>query len=409
MTFLGIYDKGHPSDLGVMNMAKKVLFVDDEPLILRSLKRMMISQPYEVYEADNIQDAQVILTEQKIDLLVTDLKMPSGSGFELLKFAKEHDPLTMRIVLSCLSDKKIVFDAIGKNLAREYILKPWDNSELVRNIEQYFLFREKLSSEALLRIFNNLDELPSPPWVYFKIMQLMDEDADMEAIAAVIEQDQAITSRILRVANSAFFGARTGSIQEAMVYIGLTNISNIVLSSELYITSGAEGNVMDMLWQHAVGTNKLMNFIYRRFLGKALDNCYASAGLLHDIGKLLILHRFKEEQGKIQRHVAKNTSTDVNAMEQELIGADHQVLGGYLLDWWQMPLPINEVALYHHDPMNEAVINRKLVAVVHIASYYASRYYKSHDLHYNLVTEVFEELNIDREQLEKSLIDCPLE
>lgn len=390
-------------------MAKVILFVDDEVQILKSLKRLFRGSGYEVYFADSGAMAIEILMNNRVDLVVTDIRMPEMDGFELLKHIKEDYPLTLRVALSGFTDNRKIFDALENNLAKLYMFKPWDNSELLATIDKIFELEEVLLDQDLLDMINNLDEIPSIPFLYKEMSKLVEEDASIEAIAAKIEQDPSIASKVLKVANSAFYGAKTGSINQAIMYIGLINVKNIVLTNSVFNNFGKKSKYHKLLWAHVNLTNKFVSVIYQRCLNKRLPNVYASAGLLHDIGRILLIRFFTERYEELMTRLGAGEGHTMSHLESDLIGFDHQQVGGYLLSWWEIPVPIVEAALYHHDPLNEAIINRELVQVVHLANYYSwialeEEYFKE-----GLNTEVFTELGLERERVEAEIERCQQE
>ena len=368
-------------------MSKVILFVDDEVQILKSLKRLFRGSGYEVYFAESGMRALEILQTQHVDLMVTDIRMPVMDGFELLKKVKSDYPLTLRVALSGFTDNRKIYTALENNLAKLYMFKPWDNSELLTTIDKIFELETALKDKDLLDMINNLDEIPSIPMLYREISRLVEEDASIEDIAKKIEQDQAIASKILKVANSAFYGAKTGSITQAIMYIGLINVKNIVLTNSVFNNFGSRIEYHDLLWRHVNLTNKIVNIIYQRCLNKRLPNVYASAGLLHDIGRIILLRFFEDKYVEVL----------------EYIGFDHQQVGGYLLSWWEIPVPIVEAALYHHDPMSDMVMNKELVQVVHIANYYSWKFLGEEGFLEPLHLEAFVALDIDQDRVKEEI------
>ncbi len=352
-------------------LMKKILFVDDEKQILRALKRLFINSKYDVYFSDNAEDALEILDDNIIDLLITDIRMPEVDGIELLKRVKKKSPLTLRVALSGYTDNKKIYSALEDNLVKHYIFKPWDNKELLTTIDRLFELEDTLRDKHLLNLINNLDELPTVPDLYAELCRMVEENADIEAIAKKLEEDPSIASKLLRVANSAFYGAKTGSIAQSIMYIGLINVKNIVLTNGIFTSMGIDRDLQRALWNHASLTNKLMNAIYQKCLFKKIPNTFASAGLLHDIGRVIVYRYFMEDFKIVLTELEENPDRNITDIETNIMGVDHQRVGGYLLNWWEIPIPIVEAAVYHHDPLNEAVMNRELVCVVHIANYYA--------------------------------------
>lgn len=381
-------------------MVKRILFVDDEKQILRALKRLFVHSDYEVSFANSAKEALDILDEHEVELLITDIRMPDMDGFELLREVKTLYPLTLRVALSGYTDNNKIYNALEDNLAKIYLFKPWDNKELIGIIDRLFELESILKNKNLLNLINNVNELPTVPNLYTELCNLVENDANVDQISKKLEEDQSISSRVLRVANSAFYGAKTGSIAQAIMYIGLTNVKNIVLSNAIFTDFVGNQESKDKLWSHVNISNKLMNVIYQKCLYKKVPNMYASAGLLHDVGRVIILQFFKDEYEEILRR-SEEENVPSYKIEEEILGVDHQKIGGYLLNWWEIPIPIVEAAMYHHDPLNEHIMNKELVQVVHIANYYSWKLVEGESNYEILNLRVLEELNIDLELLDQ--------
>lgn len=353
---------------------KKILFVDDEAQILKSLLRLFMDTEYEIITAESGEAALKILEKEEINMVVSDMRMPNMDGYTLLTRVKELYPGIMRMVLSGYSDEKVVFRALQKNIAKLYMFKPWENDKLLDIIVQMFETEEILKSSNLLLLINNIENLPTIKANYQRIMQLIDNDADISMIVSEIEKDASIATKILHVANSAYFGAKTGSVKQAVSYIGLNNTRSLILSTSIIDTmsnTGAAGKYIEKIWQHAFISNKLMNFIFERHLNKKLPENSASAGLLMNIGVVFFLKYYKDKYLNIFIDSVKRTLS-ITELERETFKVTHCEAGGYLLKWWEFPYAIIETALYHHDPMNEKIIHKEIVCAAHIASNYAS-------------------------------------
>lgn len=348
-------------------MAETIMFVDDEKQILRALKRLFMDSPYETVFMENAEDALLYMETHSVNLLVSDIRMPGMDGFELLRRVKALYPWTIRVALSGYTDSRAIYKALEENIAKMYLFKPWDNTEIRLIVDRMIQLEDTLQDKRIMDIINNLDNLPTIPAIYNKIKQLINDDEDVEKIAELIESDQASTSKILRIANSAFYGAKTGSISQAIMYIGLTNVKSIVLSNAVFNVNGPGGKAIEELWKNATLTNRFTSHLYHRFLGRRMPNIFASAGLLHSIGKVVLLSQYNRDYAaELENSMREGTS--IEEYERSVIGVSHQELGGFLLNWWEIPLPIVESALYYANPMDENVINKELVCAVHVAN-----------------------------------------
>lgn len=358
-------------------MNENILLVDDEIQILNSLKRLFLFKEYNIYTANSGEKALSILQKEKINLMITDIKMPEISGYDLLKKSKEISPLTIRIVLSGYADESTLLKIQHNNLAKLYILKPWNNNELLSTVKQIFNIKEILEKKNLLKVIDEIKILPSTDNIYSKFNLLVNKDADMYEIAELIENDPATAAKILQVANSAFYGIRTGSVKIAITYLGLINVKNIILSVSLFnkqknITNNEFlNNDIEILWRHSILTNKILNFLYKRLLNKKIPDICAMAGLLHDIGKLVLINNFSEEYLKPTKDIRETYDTYSYFESVKLMNITHEEIGAYFLNWWELPQPIVESALFHHNPLDEKIVDKELVSLLYIADIFS--------------------------------------
>lgn len=302
---------------------KAILFVDDEVQILKALKRLFTNTQYETFYAESAEEALDILSRTVIDLVVTDIRMPDMDGFQLLKIIKAQYPKAIRIALSGYTDSKSIYNALEDNLAKLYIFKPWDNKELINTINRLFDLENHLNDSNLLKLINNISHLPTVPNLYNELCRLIEEDANIDAISKKLEQDQSIASKILKVANSAFYGAKTGNITQSIMYIGLINVKNIVLSNSVFNEFSTNKDLHVGLWEHVNNTNKIMNAIYVNLLNKKVPNVFASAGLLHDVGRVIVLNYYLKEYDEIIHYARENPGHSMTELEMQFIGTDH--------------------------------------------------------------------------------------
>lgn len=343
------------------------MFVDDERQILRALNRLYMDTGYQTVLMNSGEEALAFMEHTPVNLVVSDIRMPGINGFDFLRQVKEKHPETMRVALSGYTDSRAIYKALEENVAKMYMFKPWDNRELLNTIDKMFQLEEVFTDKKIMDLINNLDDIPTIPSLYNKIRIMIQEDEDIEKIAKLIESDQSSSAKILRIANSAFYGAKTGSISQAIMYIGLANIKSILLSNAVFNAKGPMKDQIRELWHHAALTNKMTNHLFMKINGKKIPNVFAAAGLLHNVGMVVLMSHFPELCLEIMGP-SEGNHDDPPEIGTTILGVTHEELGGYLLNWWELPLPIVESALYHRNPLNERIINREIVCIVHIAS-----------------------------------------
>jgi HD-like signal output (HDOD) protein len=388
-------------------MLKRILFVDDETQILRSITRLFMDTEYEVLTAESGADALDLLEAEQVDVIVSDMKMPKMTGYELLNQVKKRFPNIVRIILSGFSDERIVFDALQKNIAKLYILKPWENTVLINTIEKVFQIENVLrNNQKVLKLVKNADELPTIKSSYQKIIHVIENEQEIYKIVEAIEADNSIVIKLLHIVNSSYYAVKTGSIKRAVAYLGLDNIKNIVLASAFI--DGLSFNTKDnkrieQLWEHAFIANRIISIIYSEFLNKKIPETEMNAGLLSNVGIIFMIHSFHDKYMEIFGEIEKKDVSIVE-LENKAFETNHEEIGGYLLQWWDIPLPIVESALYHHDPFNENIINKQIVLAAHIAEKYAWDILGI-EFYFEFDERVFYELKIDQDKFEMKLKD----
>ena len=372
------------------NLMKRILVVDDDIQIWNSMSEAFKDTDYEIATADNGLSALEMLKTTKVDLVISSMKMPLMDGYELLSYVKEQYPNVIRVIMSGYADEASVFKAILQNIAKFYILKPWSNEKLLEYIGQIFETEDTLRSNNLLNFINNIEKLPTIETSYQKILNMIEKDTDTGSISLEIEKDFAISTKLLQIANSAYYGLRTGSVKHATVYLGLQNLKSLIYSTSILNSfnsvSPQDQQRVNDLWNHAILTSKLFHYIYEVFMNKKLPEAAYSAGLLHNIGALILLQNRIEDYGEIINK-ARTKSLNLLDLEREAFRVTHQEAGGYLVSWWKLPFPIAEAALYHHRPLDSCVLNKEIVSAVHLAQHYAWKLTKQ-----PVVTEFYPEV-----------------
>jgi HD-like signal output (HDOD) protein len=395
-----------PATGGVFLM-KRILLIDNEVQVLKDLTRLFEGTEYEVVTAQSGAEALEKLQYESVKMVVSDVRMPDMDGYELLAKIKAMFPKIMRVILCGYSDEQIVFKALQKNIAKLYILKPWEDEKFRNLVEQMFETERILGNTNLLSLINNIENLPTIQTNYQRILDLIDDrDADISRIAFHIEKDASISAKILQVANSAFYGMKSGSVRQAVSYIGLDNTKKLILSTSIIDAmneSGPSGKAIDSIWKQSFLSNRLLAFIYERHLGRKVPDAYSTAALLQNIGMIFFLKYFKTEYLKLRQFAQKN-KVEERKLEKDIFNASHTEVGGYLLQWWDLPYPIIEAALFHHDPLDKSVINRELLYCTHIANEYALEMSDVSSI-FTLEEKVFDLLNFTKEEFETSLSD----
>jgi HD-like signal output (HDOD) protein len=356
---------------------KRLLFVDDEPAVLRGLERQLHGMRHEwkMDFLDNGSKAMEFLSANPVDVIVTDLIMPGMDGMQLLTEVQTRYSNTVRLVLSGHADRDSVLKLVGP--AHQYLSKPCNADELRGAIARSFGLSDLLSSEQLKNLAKKLTSLPILPSLHHELSaELSKEDSSLERISEIISQDIGIASKIMQLVNSAFFGRSqpVTEIEEAVQYLGITTVRALVLSLQIfaqYDQKNIKGFSIDALARHCwlVGTLARKIAHAERVAPKIDDQCFLS-GLLHDIGQLILAANMPEQYSRMLEHARKESLTICEAERMEF-GATHADVGGYLLSLWGLPAPVVEAVSLHHRPADSIAGGLSPVIAVHAANAFA--------------------------------------
>jgi len=260
---------------------------------------------------------------------------------------------------------------------------------------------------SVQRVLERVTELPLSPMAA-KILELVrDERAGAREIADVVAQDQAFTARLLRIANSPYYGqSRTvTTVTQAVPVLGIDTISSLALALFSFGTLANDNNpvlTLRDLWEHSMGCAVWARRIARRIDHKAAEEAFI-AGLLHDMGKTLFYRFFKNEFIAAVQY-AKRDGVDLIEAERSILGTDHPTAGAAVARKWNLPAVLWHAVGYHHWPLalpeDVDPMIRKTVAIVHVADCLSDRYQIGYGVEsdpQSIAAEVWNLLGIDLE------------
>jgi HD-like signal output (HDOD) protein/CheY-like chemotaxis protein len=363
-------------------MKKRILFVDDEELSLRGLDRLLRSmrEEWEMEFVDSGDKALARMAGAHFDVIVSDMRMPGMNGAELLNEVMKRHPKTVRLILSGYADRDLILKCVGST--HQYLAKPCDAKTLKMTVQRAAHLEESLKSEALRLLVNRCSVLPSLPSLYSEIVEaLQDPEAGVEEIGNIIVKDVAMTAKILKLVNSAFFGLGNAIANpgEAVAYLGTDTIKSLILVTHAF--SNAEirldGFSLETLWTHSLEVSNAAKAVafYEGAEKKLIDEAFV-AGLLHDIGKLVFATNLPEEYQQAI-NLARKKKFSLADAEKQIFGANHADVGGYLLGLWGLPVPVVEAIALHHQPDMTFLKSFSPLTALHAGNTLASAEYPS--------------------------------
>ncbi|HSQ59924.1 MAG TPA: HDOD domain-containing protein [Acidobacteriota bacterium] len=226
----------------------------------------------------------------------------------------------------------------------------------------------------LRRMTEETTILPTLPPVASRLVEAVARmDAETtEEVARILALDPGLTARTLRLANSDCYGfpRKVGSVELAVLVLGPGTIRDLVLTASVVQSLGPADRALTDLWNHAMACGVAARALGERVQYRLLGEAYA-AGLLHDIGAVLLRQR-DPERFEAALALTRAQGMPLEEAERSLYGSDHSEVGGWLAERWGLPGEIVEAIACHHAP-ETAVRSPELTALVHIADSLADR------------------------------------
>lgn len=220
------------------------------------------------------------------------------------------------------------------------------------------------------RVLSEVEKLPPMPQVVQRLAAMLrDPEVSAAQLVGTVQLDQALTANVLRVCNSAYFGARrqVNSLQQALALIGNDRLLDIVMSqgSSAYFARASKGYELARgeLWRHSVAAALASQILCRRLASRG-DPMLYTAALLHDIGKV-VLSEFVAEGFQAIQALVRERKMSFGEAEREVLGIDHAALGARMCERWDFPPQLVAAIANHHDP--EAARSDPLSALVYVS------------------------------------------
>jgi HD-like signal output (HDOD) protein/CheY-like chemotaxis protein len=344
-----------------------VLFVDDEPNVLSGLRRMIRAAhcPWQLLFAESGAVALGLVEQNEVDVVVSDMRMPGMDGAALLANLRVRHPGIVRIILSGHTDAGAAVRSVP--VAHQYLSKPCDARRLVAVVQRACDLQQRLSSPTARALVGSVDCLVSPSQTVLALNEMLARpEASVDDVVGVLGDDPGIVSKLLQLVNSAFFGLprQLTDIHEAVSYLGLATVRTLSLATDVFRAAG-EGAVAE-LQAHAAQTASVASDLAGPDPEAVPTRTDAFvAGLLHDLGRLLVATKMPDEMKAIDAEVSNGA--DESATYRSWLGVTHEELGAHLLNMWGLPYPVVEAVLHHHDAPSMPHRDLDLPHIVYLA------------------------------------------
>jgi HD-like signal output (HDOD) protein/ActR/RegA family two-component response regulator len=341
-----------------------VLFVDDEPHLLAALRRALRPHRgrWNSLFATSGEEALAILESQRVDAVVSDMRMPGMDGAQLLAQVQLSFPSTARIVLSGDADLGSILAVVRS--AQQFLAKPCDVATLTDAVDRSLTVSDTLNDPALRQLIGGVASLPTLPAVYHELVaEISSPDVDLGRITRIVGSDVATSTELLKLVNSAFFGLprEITSVESAVALLGLDNIQALVLAGSVFRTNSDLGQVLDV---DALQAQAMRRAGIARAIAAAESwpgherDIAVLACMLRDVGGLVLAEGLPQvARGLTAATDAEPQPVDpqrLAQMESAAYGCTVAQASAYLLGLWGFaPAVVHTVATYplaQHSP-----------------------------------------------------------
>jgi len=331
-----------------------LVVVDDEEQILMSIRSLLRREGFNMHFFSSGAEALEFLNKNNANIILTDMRMPGISGVELLEKSMLLCPEAIRIIISGYEEKSIILDALSKGYARQYIMKPWDDTLLKRIIIDSMELQNKARKNKLMQILSSFNKVPSPPVLYNKLIDMLNNDQQSQKdIANEIEKSTALVAKLLRISNSIFYGTRNPitTVYDAITFIGTEAVLNIVLSLESFHNFIKEAppnliHIIEDIQIKSIKRAQISREIAAQWYVKLKHNEAYVAGLMLDIG---LVARICSNDKRVQDFISyPNKSKPIFSIDKEIFNVTHDEVGEALLTYWNFSQNTIAAVANHH-------------------------------------------------------------
>lgn len=355
---------------------KRLMVVDEEPAAASQIQALLsdLSGDWEIAGASTPDQALAMLDQTPCDVVVANTHLGGTGGLQLLSDIKDRHPHTVRIAASGAAHRSVIVRAL--EVAHQFLPKPLEAAGLKAALARSASFRERVTNDSLRRLIADIRTIPSLPGLYQELVAVLQSpQASVETAAAIISKDMAMVTKILQVVNSAYFSLRRtiSSPAHAMALLGLDTIKSLVLGLQVFSQFSPSAAIpvsIETLWRHGLATGASAKAIAKAEGVGALgvEGAFIG-GLVHDVGVLVLGANFPEQYREVLR-ISRERRIAVWAAEQDVFGASHCEVAGYLLGLWGLNEAVVEAVLYHHDPLPKVQQGFSVLTAVYVANGY---------------------------------------
>lgn len=321
-----------------------------------AVKEILGNLPFDVTICSAADEALELLRQQQFEIIISEYELDSVTGIQFLKSASHLDSFSTRLLLGDKANEDAIVKAVVKGIACTYLDSSYHYDVIKAKLLDLARVHTSMDNKRIQNLKIGTNQFPIVMTTYESLMNAINMDYSIGQIAKIVSDDVVLTSKILQVANSAFYGSYSGtSVEKAIIYMGLNTVRDIVLmhslSANLNMTS-MQNNDLEATVRHSIITNHYLHSIAHIYKSCVLSSLNNSIGIIHDIGKIVQLVFFQQEQKSIEEYRIEHPDTDYFACEKLSgnLSVAHTEIGAFFLKLWNFNQFAVEAALFHHTP-----------------------------------------------------------
>jgi len=354
----------------------RVLVFDEDPNTQQVIRKAFYAShlDWEMVFTSSREETIDSIENKSYDALVSNVSGADSSEVELFFTAYEKRPEMLRFALTNPTKKETRIELA--KYVHQCVAKPFEGRDLISLLQKTLNNGSLLEHDDLKRLIGKIKSLPTLPRLYTQITEEINStNVSLERIGKMIENDPAMCAKVLQLVNSAFFGLKQNVINptQAITFLGVETIRDLVLTCDIFSQFNPhllKHLGLSFLWDHSISVSGYARAVTRaEQFSKSMIGHACTAGLLHDIGKLIFAQNFPTAY-QIALYQAKKRKCALVDVEIESFGASHAEVGAFLLKRWGLPTLVVSAVGFHHFPERNPTSDFSPTTAVHAANYF---------------------------------------
>ena len=348
--------------------------VNDDLATLAQIEPHLAQLPetWKVHVSHSADDALCQFEQVQFDVVFVDLKSGPLASLEFLHNVWTKHPSTIRFLLAdSMAPDLMVSCALG---AHQVLVKPLQGPAIQHAIDRAALVNRLFQNKDVQTLVSRIRTFPSRPTVYAEVIrELRSSNASAATVGELVARDLAISTKLLQITNSAFFGF-SGPVSkpgDAVLLLGMETTASLILGIEAFSQldkTKLKYFSTDQIWRHCQVVANAARAIAEHVTQDAeLAQEAYTAALLHDIGKLALAVNL-DEAYRDALNLGREKNVPAWEVERQAFGATHAEAGAYLLSLWGLPAGVIEAVASHHLPARELSSEFTALTALHLAN-----------------------------------------